>query len=187
VFEEGLYTVQKHNLNCMGIDSFMVYAKPLPIIVSLNDTTVCFDEVAQLLLDAGTFKSYLWQPTGETSRYIYSSKAQPYLLTVTDSNNCSASKHFDVLETCPDFIFVPNAFTPNGDGINDVFLPHTRSLLQYQMTILNRWGQIVFTTTDTTKGWDAKDAPADVYVVQISYHPKGKSPQTISQNITVLR
>jgi gliding motility-associated-like protein len=52
---------------------------------------------------------------------------------------------------------VPNSFTPNGDGTNDVFLPVITSgvdLGNYQLLIFNRWGQVVFSTTDPTMGWD---------------------------------
>lgn len=182
-----LYTVQKNNQHCTGIDSFFVTEKPLPVILSLKDTTVCFDEVAQILLDAGQFKSYLWKPTGETTQTIYSNTAQVYLLTVTDSNNCSTSKQVAVMETCPEFVYVPTAFTPNGDGLNDVFLPKTRAIENYELTIINRWGAIIFTTQNPQQGWDGKDAPADVYIAQVRYNTAGKATKLIKQNISLLR
>jgi gliding motility-associated-like protein len=59
-------------------------------------------------------------------------------------------------------IHVPNAFTPNGDGINDVFIPRSilifnqtgNPILDYRLEIFNRWGQKVFETDDVKKGWD---------------------------------
>jgi gliding motility-associated-like protein len=141
----------------------------------------------QILLDAGQFKSYLWKPTGETTRTVYSTSAQVYLLSVTDSNNCSTSKQVAVMETCPDFIFIPNAFTPNGDGLNDVFIPSTRNVSSYQMSILNRWGEMIFTTKNVQQGWDGKDAPADVYTVLINYQVDGKEMQSVKQNVSLLR
>lgn len=187
ITNEGLYTVQKNNEQCMGIDTFFVTERELPIITTPQDTTVCFDEVAQILLDAGHFKSYLWKPTGETTQTIYSTTAKVYLLTVTDSNNCSASKQVAVMETCPDFIYIPTAFTPNNDGLNDVFLPKTKSLESYELTIINRWGAIVFTTKNPLQGWDGKDAPAEVYVAQVWYSTAGKFMKVVSKNITLLR
>lgn len=184
----GKYWVNRtNNTTCTQTDSFRVTEKPLPIITSLKDTTVCFDQVAQILLDAGQFKSYLWKPTGETTQTIYSTAAQVYLLSVTDSNNCSTSKQVAVMETCPEFVFVPNAFTPNGDGLNDVFLPQTRNLVSYEMSIVNRWGEIVFKTKNTQQGWDGKDAQADVYVVLINYKVDGKDLQSLKQNVSLLR
>lgn len=187
VKQAGLYWVRRFIDGCIQIDSFNIMNFPLPVISSLKDTTVCFDQVAQILLDAGQFKSYLWKPTGETTQTIYSKSAQVYLLSVTDSNNCSTNKQVAVMETCPDFVFVPNAFTPNGDGLNDVFLPQTRNLVSYEMSIVNRWGEIIFKTKNTLQGWDGKDAPADVYVVLINYKVDGKEAQSLKQNVSLLR
>jgi gliding motility-associated-like protein len=185
--ESGLYWVTSYSGNVSVTDTFNITYKPYPIITSLKDTTVCFEQVAQILLDAGQFKSYLWKPTGETTRTIYSNTAQVYLLSVTDTNNCSTSKQVAVMETCPDFVFIPNAFTPNGDGLNDVFLPKTRNLSSYNMSIVNRWGEIIFTTTNPQQGWDGKGAPSDVYVVLINYQVDGKELQSVKQNVSLLR
>ena len=68
-------------------------------------------------------------------------------------------------------LYVPNAFTPNGDGNNDVFVPKGKYLKNYKMTIFNRWGEIVF-YTDTYSGWDGtfKGDPAliDSYAYAIT-------------------
>lgn len=69
----------------------------------------------------------------------------------------------------PDFsIFVPNAFTPNGDNLNDVFIPVTRGATQFRLQIFNRWGANIFESTEQAKGWDGtfKDeaCKAGVYV-----------------------
>ncbi len=55
----------------------------------------------------------------------------------------------------PDFtVFVPNVFSPNGDNLNDVFIPVTRGATQFHLQIFNRWGQLIFESTDKNKGWD---------------------------------
>jgi gliding motility-associated-like protein len=66
---------------------------------------------------------------------------------------------------------VPNAFTPNGDGLNDTFRPVVdyERVRQFSMVIYNRWGQLVFETTNPAEGWDGKNAPAGVYSWVISY------------------
>ena len=72
------------------------------------------------------------------------------------------------------YIDVPNAFTPNGDSKNDVFkavIPFGVQILE--MTIVNRWGQKVFTEGNTNNGWDGKfnnkDAPSDTYLFVVKY------------------
>jgi gliding motility-associated-like protein len=72
-------------------------------------------------------------------------------------------------------LFVPNAFTPNGDGKNDLFMPLGVYVEEFQMWIFDRWGDMIFTTTDMRQGWDgkanggAKIAQEDVYVWVINY------------------
>ena len=67
------------------------------------------------------------------------------------------------------FLYIPNAFTPNKDGKNDVFKIPGKSIHNYEMTIYNRWGEQVFFTTNAAEGWDGTyrniDAPAGPYVV----------------------
>ncbi|HSI90251.1 MAG TPA: gliding motility-associated C-terminal domain-containing protein, partial [Adhaeribacter sp.] len=68
-------------------------------------------------------------------------------------------------------IFVPSAFTPNGDGLNDVFEVKGRFQSNFTLLILNRWGQIIFESRDARKGWDGKingtEAPVGVYAYRI--------------------
>lgn len=58
-------------------------------------------------------------------------------------------------EFCPDQVFVPNIFTPNGDDVNDVFQVMGSSIFnEFQLQILNRWGHVVFRSTLPKQGWD---------------------------------
>jgi len=73
----------------------------------------------------------------------------------------------------PDFnLFVPNAFTPNGDDRNEIFLPVVRSVKKYNLQVFNRWGQLLFATTDPTQGWDgsfnSEPCKMDTYVWKIT-------------------
>lgn len=75
-------------------------------------------------------------------------------LTVTDNNGCvnSATQLIELL----DQIVIPNIITPNGDGINDLFEITTGGITDYNLIIQNRWGEVVYTTTDPLKHWDGK-------------------------------
>ena len=53
-------------------------------------------------------------------------------------------------------LFVPNSFTPNGDGINDIFLPKGIFVSEYNLQIFNRWGEKLFESDDINEGWDGK-------------------------------
>jgi gliding motility-associated-like protein len=75
--------------------------------------------------------------------------------------------------------FVPNTFTPNGDGINDVFQPKGVGVIKYQLDVFDRWGEKIFTSTDFFTGWDGtfkgKLCKTDVYAWKILLtNPSGK-------------
>jgi gliding motility-associated-like protein len=78
-----------------------------------------------------------------------------YWVIVADYNGCKASDSV-LLRQCDLLIWMPNVFTPNGDGVNDVFLPKYKSDVEitFQMLIFNKWGEQIFSTTDINKGWD---------------------------------
>jgi gliding motility-associated-like protein len=77
-------------------------------------------------------------------------------LTVSTPNGCMDSTSKEICIEPDVRLYVPNAFTPNGDGINDVFIPVGMGIdpENYQMWIFDRWGNLIFTTTDFSKGWD---------------------------------
>ena len=74
----------------------------------------------------------------------------------------------------PDFMFyIPNAFTPDGDGINDSFIGQGMFVNEFEMLIFDRWGNLIYKTDDITKPWDGKansgneSAQMDVYIYLI--------------------
>jgi gliding motility-associated-like protein len=76
-------------------------------------------------------------------------------VTVTDSNGCKVSDTVTIVDALNIFA-IPNAFTPNGDGLNDIFIPNQQNLAVMEMKVFNRWGQLVFSSSDVNKGWDGK-------------------------------
>jgi gliding motility-associated-like protein len=99
--------------------------------------------------------------------------------------NCDSIK-----EDCQ--LFVPNAFTPNGDGANDNFHPLTICKFeQYEFFIFNRWGGLVFKTSNQTDNWDGSengvDCSSDVYVYLIKYKFPTQQVKITSGSITLLR
>lgn len=83
--------------------------------------------------------------------------------TVTSANGCKDSTaKFITIEEDPTF-FIPDTFTPNGDGLNDVFIPKGIALMQYEMKIFNRWGKMIFATNDPNQGWDGKISEEEYY------------------------
>src|SRR5690606_1006240 len=99
---------------------------------------------------------YLWN-TGDTTAQVPVSNPGTYTLSVTAPPHCTASDMVMVTRSC--FLVLPNAFTPDGDGINDIFpgLPVTSGIRYFEMKIYNRWGVVLFETKGSTvRGWDGK-------------------------------
>ena len=98
-------------------------------------------------------------------------------------------------EDCNSYIHVPNAFTPNEDGDNDVFLPILAGPVDaYQLDIFDRWGERIHTTTDPGAGWDgsSQGTPAQdgVYVWKLRHRvlgPEGVNSQELLGHVTLLR
>ena len=95
-----------------------------------------------------------------------------YTVRIVDANGCETSLDVEVTERFPK-IFLPNAFSPNGDEDNDSFRPVTDCNLNYSMQIFNEWGAVIFATDDIFEGWDGTvdgvDAPIGKYSYLIFY------------------
>ncbi|MFZ4402294.1 MAG: gliding motility-associated C-terminal domain-containing protein, partial [Bacteroidales bacterium] len=102
-----------------------------------------------------------------------------------DNNGCISSDTI-VLKPCSE-IWVPNVFTPNNDGINDIFKANTKEIQKLQLYIYNRWGNLVFETKDINMGWNGKyaggDAQSGVYYWLIRYNENRSSNQNVEKEI----
>lgn len=156
---------------CTARDTFFVPA-PAALQISLgNDTTICSG--MPLTLSPGSFSSYLWS-TGSTAPSITATAPGPYSVTVTATNGCTASVSVTISTDCSAMQF-PNAFSPNNDGINDLFGPagNTGGTENYVLSVYNRYGQRVFSAGSPQQKWNGliagKPAPAGAYVWVVQY------------------
>lgn len=130
------------------IINLAVQTNPNPDLGNITD----FCTGDSLVLSPGQFSSYLWQD-GSTQDHFVVKKPGTYNVTV--SNACSSASKSITIASKKCFINFPNAFTPNNDGKNDVFMVLTQFQLQeYDLAVFNRWGQKLFETRDQSKGWD---------------------------------
>ena len=153
----------------------IITAHNAPIVNLSDQPSLCAEPSLQL--DAGPgFSAYLWQ-NGSSVQKINASNSGLYFVTVTDGNGCTGSDTL-LVKDCPTQLFIPNAFSPNGDGTNDQFriLINPDLINQFRMSIYNRWGEMVFESRDITIGWEgqSKDSPAGpgTYVYLITYSTK---------------
>lgn len=172
VANPGVYTVKVIENGCDTTGSITVSYITAPVVNLGNDTTICVTQ--GLLLNASyPYSAYLWQD-GSTMAGYNVSQAGLYAVTVT--NNCgSTSDSIRVqYENCACKFYIPNAFSPNNDGSNDVFKPKYICLFSnYECMLFNRWGQQVFSSQNPANGWDGtfkgQQQPPGTYVWVIRY------------------
>ncbi|MEO6903381.1 MAG: PKD domain-containing protein, partial [Bacteroidia bacterium] len=146
----------------------LVRVNELPKIELTADTTIIIGVPIQLNAIVNNLipMSYLWTPSNYLScvkcpnPLFTGSENSIYFITVKSEEGCIATDTINIHLFCEDGIFVPNAFTPNGDGLNDVFYPQSKGYgLVQSLLIFNRWGELVFEQkqfplNDPTYGWD---------------------------------
>jgi gliding motility-associated-like protein len=106
--------------------------------------------------------------------------------TVISGTNCSASITRTV-NVSDHLFYAPNAFTPDGDGVNDVFQPLVKGARLYEMVILDRFGTEHFRTNDPKAGWNGDDLPQGVYTFQVRLSEYGPLNKQYVGHITLLR
>ena len=173
--------------NCLAIGQVYVTVHPLPVLNSLVITDSCKSEVGQIIpnpVSPNPPFSYLWDD-GSTDPILTGLAEGDYSVTVTDGATCSMTETFhvdNVFDDCNCFVYVANAFSPNGDGNND-FIPvrgECVSILSFK--IFNRWGNLVFETDQLNEGWDGyykgelQDIGVYVYTVEATFE-NGKTVQ----------
>lgn len=189
VYASGLYWVEVSNYGCNRKDSIQVdfFDKPL---IEVKDTTICpgLTTVLVPVIKKGEDLSFLWN-TGSSNESIRVPGEGNYLLTV--SNWCgSVTKTIRVGPgRCQ--LFVPSAFTPNGDGLNDVFKSlYGENVVKYNLRVYNRWGEIIFSTKDKAKGWDGryKGKPQDsgIFLWFIRYNTAADPAEKIMKGTVML-
>ncbi len=159
------------------------------------DVSICKGSVSITLADnvnAGNpVATWMWN-TGEKTSSIVVVAPGVYSSTVR-IGGCEASASVTVKNDC--YMNIPNVFTPNNDGVNDYFYPQqylSSGLISFNMTIYNRWGELVFKTNSLDgAGWDGKfnnaDQPEGVYVYLIDGVFKDGQQEHHQGNVTLLR
>lgn len=182
---------------CVDVDSVVVSVyDPEELSPQASPDVIYINETSQLSTAAGS--NFLWTPDLWLSD-IHSGNpvATPletttYTVTATDVNGCSMEGTVTVTVLKDAFLQVPNAFSPNGDGMNDQFRILWKGIFRLdKFAVYDRWGKEVFATSDVSKGWDGKinGEPADVgtyaYVI-LGYDLDNASIEQYG-NVTVVR
>jgi gliding motility-associated-like protein len=155
------------------------------------DTFICIDQPKEIR-STGNYNSYLWNTNAVTAS-IVADQPGMYWLQVTDINDCKGRDTIVLSpKDCPLGFYIPSAFTPNGDGKNDLFMPLLfGNVKQYKFSVYNRWGQIIFRTTELNKGWDGTikgiKQNGGVYVWICTYQFAGEEVKTAKGTVMAIR
>ncbi|RYF77777.1 MAG: gliding motility-associated C-terminal domain-containing protein, partial [Cytophagaceae bacterium] len=174
--QTGRYTVTANVDGCEQSDAVDVNVRPAPRFVLTREAAICVgdNQHTQLrvaLLETG--QTVVWSPTNTSSTTLLVGQVGTYSVVVTGSNGCTARDAARVIDLCEPRVFTPNAFSPNGDGVNDAFVPLNAYTTEMELRIYNRWGEVIFASTPETPAWDGtyRGEPAQtmVYPYVISY------------------
>ena len=157
-----------------------------------GDTSVCSYGSLEIKVKSG-YGNYLWS-NGSVSPSITISKPGQYWLEATsNSNHCKGRDTIIVSpKECLTGFYIPNAFTPNGDGKNELFMPVIGgNVKQYRFMIFNRWGELVFQTSEISKGWNGlyknRQLDTNVFIWQCSYQLEGEKAKTEKGTVVVIK
>ncbi|MEZ5058521.1 MAG: PKD domain-containing protein [Saprospiraceae bacterium] len=173
----------------------------LTVDVSAEPDSLLPGQSSQLLVTENPGYSYFWEPSFSLNdNSVFNPIARPnetteYTVQVTDENGCVTNR--TVLVTVydpicePPYIFLPNAFSPNNDGENDVLYLLGNFVDEINLVIYNRWGEKVFETNDQNIGWDGtyKGVPLspDVYGYYLTVRCINQEEYFEKGNITLMR
>ena len=176
------------------------FPEPLEAWCNLCEV-IAYHETTLFSTDYGDQYSYLWTPNQDMSNpnspttLVTPDTTHLYTVTVTDTFGCEMSATVLIMVTpitCgTPFVFIPNSFTPNGDGINDVFLVRSDILEECYFAVYDRWGEKIFETYDQTIGWDGTFKQKNCQTGVYDYYFKGKCKDgdetELKGNVTLIR
>ena len=192
VIQAGLYWVNVNNPCNSHSDTVSVTFHPNPKPDLGPDTLICDGNQVLIPLPIG-YSFYLSNaPINYIDSLIEITHTGIVNLEVTDSKGCKGTDHMEVFEEgCPPSLWVPNAFSPNGDGLNDLFIPVPRYLEILNFYIYDRWGQLIFESNRPIKGWDGKyknrEVQEGVFAWKVNYLMTNGKVDSKGGTVTVIR
>ncbi len=168
----------------------------MEVMVTADPDTIFANQTSELeVTPAGETVIWMDDPSAGPTRTVSPIQTTNYMVTVRDENNCEGTGMVTVvveMPVCgPPNIFFPNAFTPNGDGINDVLRVRGNGMMEVFWRVVNRWGQIVFEANSEDDVWDGtfdgKLVDPDVYGFELRVVCFSGEIYETQGNVTVLR
>lgn len=192
-----------NDFGCFDTAAINITVVNLNVVATADPYRIILGESTQLeVRPNGPGYTYQWTPNdGSLSdTTIYNPIATPtdttiYTVKVTDQNGCMGTDTVEVIvisaECTTDYVYVPNAFTPNNDAVNNVLYVRSQIVDELEFVIYNRWGTEVFRTTDINVGWDGtyngELLRPDVYSYYLWVRCIGQEELVVRGNVTLLK
>ena len=199
-FNVQLIVTNAYNCSDTISKSIVVLPTPIAIPVTTPQVTTILNPVVQFSeASLPTPVSWYWE-TGDGTVYTESNFTHTYAepgnymgyLLITNEWGCTAEVNFPIEIKHMPAIYVPNTFTPNGDGINDTFMAQGVNFVEYEMWIFDRWGDLLYFTNHLNKPWNGtKDnvgnvIKSDVYVYRIRVRDVSGTETYLNGNINLI-
>jgi gliding motility-associated-like protein len=185
--------IVENNYGCRDTFEVGVYVSETPIVSAGINFWMSYGESINLNGFTNA-SSYYWESTSWIScptclnPQINATETTLYILNVTDSIGCLNSDSVEV--SIKGDIFVPNTFTPNGDGDNDLFEIRGENIESYELWIYNRWGEEIYNTTEITDFWDGsfegEKCKIDSYIWVIEYFDYNQNFNFLNGHINLI-
>ena len=190
------YSVIVYNNSCSDTAQISIIVNSLPVVDAGQNVTLNYGQ-STTLSASGTNGTYIWSPDEYLSCTICPvtvstpEETITYYVTVIDSNGCSASDSVSIFVNYENVVWVPNVFSPNGDGVNDILYVRGKSIESFEFVIYDRWGEKIFSTNNLDIGWDGTFRGKKMNKAVFVYYLKGifKDGSSFSQkgDITLIR
>jgi len=169
-YPDNNYWVEVDAVGCMTVDYIFITYNIPPVISLPGDTTICEGQTFVLTPGSGTGWTYQWSTNDQTSSITVVDPGT-YSVTVSDPNGCTISDEMIIDDECEGIIFVPDAFTPNGDFLNEILFVRSNDVSEIIFLIFDRWGNKIFESASLSDGWDGtylgKPMNPGVYVYMV--------------------
>lgn len=180
------------NNDCWNYDTIKVIEKDKPQINITGPRFLCEDNSEKITLKSNQFLKNIWYPSNDLSLNLEINKAGKYWHYVIDNFGCQSTDTITIKDACKPIFYMPNAFSPNADNLND-YLNFTGKYIDiFNIKIYNRWGEMVFETNDFNAKWygtfNNNPLPVDVYFYTVNYASFiSTEPEILNGTLSIIR